>query len=475
MTDTLAFLDPADLDGLRRALDLERGGERRRPIGMRAIDIGPDALDVLDERVSAVRRPGRVVVLTDATPMRRGPFDLKAGVVARLSTRFEVDHVVLGADRPELHVDELALAEADAAIADAGCVVTVGSGTITDIGKDATHRAGGIPLVVIQTAVSVNAFSDNMAVILRDGVKRTVPSRWPDVLIVDLQVIADAPPEMNRAGYGELMAMFTAPADWYLATAIGMDDSFDPGVVGLFRDGGPTLLEAAPLIAAGEHGALATLARLMTLSGLAMGVAGRTAPLSGTEHLVSHLIDMTAERAGTPLAFHGAQVGVAAIAVARAWEHVLATFDPDRLLSDEAYPAVDVMEGRVRAAFATLDPTGRVADECWRDYRRKLDRWHAVRPAVEAFARAWPTHRDALARIVVPSDVIADALARAGAVGRFADLRPAPPPGVAHSAIRDGHLMRDRFTVADLLHLTGGWDDALASRLGAALVEGATS
>ena len=80
-----------------------------------------------------------------------------------------------------------------------------------DIGKDTTHRAGDVPLVVVQTAVSVNAFSDDMSVLVRDGVKRTTPSRWPDALVIDLDVIADAPPAMNRAGFGELASMFTAP------------------------------------------------------------------------------------------------------------------------------------------------------------------------------------------------------------------------------------------------------------------------
>ena len=41
---------------------------------------------------------------------------------------------------------------------------------------------------------------------------------------------------------------------------------------------------------------LAELADRMTLTGMAMGVAGRTAPLSGTEHLISHLLDMAAGR-----------------------------------------------------------------------------------------------------------------------------------------------------------------------------------
>ena len=40
--------------------------------------------------------------------------------------------------------------------------------------------------MVVQTAASVNAFSDDMAVLLKAGAKRTVPSRWPDALLVDL-------------------------------------------------------------------------------------------------------------------------------------------------------------------------------------------------------------------------------------------------------------------------------------------------
>jgi glycerol-1-phosphate dehydrogenase [NAD(P)+] len=50
----------------------------------------------------------------------------------------------------------------------------------------------------------------------------------------------------------------------------------------------------------------------------ALGVAGSTAPYSGTEHLVSHLLDMSAVQLDRPFAFHGAQVGVATVPVAAA-------------------------------------------------------------------------------------------------------------------------------------------------------------
>ena len=465
MTDRPPLPDPTDLDALRQRLAADDPTGRRHPIGMRTVRIGPDALDHLPDDVAAVRRGGPVVLVVDETPMRRAGDDLKSKVQAALAAHFATNTLVLHAPHGQLHADADALAQADAGIVGAGCVVSIGSGTVTDVAKDASMRAGGIPFVVVQTAVSVNAFSDDMAVLLRDGVKRTVPSRWPDVLIVDLQVIADAPPAMNRAGFGELCSIFTAPADWYLASAVGVDDGWDPGVVALFREGAEGLLDGATRFAANDPEMLAELALRMTLTGMAMGVAGRTAPLSGTEHLLSHLLDMNAGVAGRPLAFHGAQVGVAAVLAATIWADTLDSLDPDDLTGDAAFPPPDVVERRVRAAFDPLDPTGRMADECWRDVGRKLERWRAARPKVEAFAADWDRHRDTMRGLVASPDVLASALTAAGAPSCIADLDPPAPPETVRWALRTLPLMRDRFTVADLRFFAGDWEDAAADDL----------
>jgi len=457
--------DPTDLAGVRRQLAAADPEGRLHPIGMRAIEIGPDALDALPEIVRRLARPGPIVVLADSTPMRRGPADLKPLVVERLLGVGSVRYAVIGADRAEVHADDASLAEGDAAIAGAGIVVAVGSGTMCDIGKDTTHRAGDVPLVVVQTAVSVNAFSDDMSVLVRDGVKRTTPSRWPDALVIDLDVIADAPPAMNRAGFGELASMFTAPADWYLAGALGMDAAWHPAPVALFRREGAELLAAADAVHAHEPGALALLARLMTLSGMALGVAGKTAPISGSEHIVSHLVDMDAEATGRPLAFHGAQVGVASLLMALAWDETLHTFDPAAVDVDAAYPDPAAVEAAVHATFGPLDPSGAVAAECWRDVERKLARWRAARPRFEAFLTAWPEHRDQLRRLAIDPAVLADAVRRSGAPVRFSELDPAVGPELARWALGSIHLMRDRFVLADLRALTGTWSATDVDRL----------
>lgn len=457
--------DPTDLEAIGALLRDADPESVLHPVGMRVIRIGEDALADVPGIVAALRRPGPVVVLTDPTPMRRGSEDLKPLLVGRLAEAGETRWALIGEGRAELHADDLALAEADAAIAGAGCVVSIGSGTITDIAKDATHRAGDLPFVAVQTAVSVNAFSDDMAVLVRNGVKRTTPSRWPDALVIDLPVIADAPPAMNRAGFGELAAMFTAPADWYLAGALGMDPDWHPAPVALFRREGEALLASAGAVHDHQASALAMLARLMTLSGMALGVAGKTAPISGTEHIVSHLLDMDAEGAGRPLAFHGAQVGVAAIVVALAWAETLETFDPAAIDIDDAYPERAWVEAAVRAAFGPLDPTGAVADECWRDVARKLDRWRDARPAFEAFLAEWPRHRTALRELVADPATLADAVRRAGAPVRFSDLAPAAEPALARWALASCHLMRDRFVLADLRGFTGTWTAGDVDRL----------
>ncbi len=107
---------------------------------------------------------------------------------------------------------------------------------------------------------------------------------------------------------------------------------------------------------------------------------------------------MAAGLAGRPLAFHGAQVGVASVLAATIWHDTLDTWTPTTLTRDAAFPEPDAVERQVRAAFDPLDPSGRMADECWRDVSRKLDRWHAARASVDAFAADWDTPPDGLAR-----------------------------------------------------------------------------
>jgi len=278
------------LAALRAEFAASTGAERLQPLGLGRVVEGDGALDGLARAVADFPRSGAgVVVLAAATPMTVTGWDLRAEATEVLGRGFAVDWVTLGPADGQVHADEPTVMTARKATAGAGCVVTIGSGTITDIGKVATSK--GTPLVVVQTATSVNGYADSFSVLLRHGVKRTFPARWPDTLVIDPEILRAAPPELNRAGVGDLMAMFTATADWYLASAVRdgcrhdtaaarADPPYDATVAATVRAHGGRLLTLAGGLAAsaGQEArlaaSLAELARILTLSGIAMGVAG---------------------------------------------------------------------------------------------------------------------------------------------------------------------------------------------------------
>ncbi len=324
----------------------------------------------------------------------------------------------------------------------ASVLVTIGSGTLTDLGKVAAAEHG-IPLVV-QSAASVNGFTDDQSVLLRDGAKRTTPSRWPDALVADTGIISKAPVSLNAAGVGDLLSMFVAPADWLLASTLGLGPAYRPNLVDLVRPHGQRLLELAHGLEAGSEADLEDLTRLLALSGLTMGLAGCTAPSSGTEHVISHLLEM---RLGEGAAWHGLQVGVATVVAAELWRRVR-----DHLASGGVsyeLPEVDVVRARVEGAFLPLDPTGRTSRECWDGYARKLS-WltqHAER--IDALLTGWAELDEALDPILVTPRSLADGLAGSAVPLRFPELGAGYDRETVTWAVAHGHLMRDRFTVAD--------------------------
>jgi glycerol-1-phosphate dehydrogenase [NAD(P)+] len=187
-------------------------------VGIERIEIGTNALTSLGEIVAAFPAHGRIAVLADRVEyVAASGLAVKPAVFEVLRSLGSVTQVWLDGD---VHADEVTVHSAIAECRGADLVVTVGSGTLCDIGKVA---AGDRPHIVVQTAASVNGFADNQSVLLINGVKRTARSGWPTALIVDADVLEGAPPLLNRSGLGDMMSMFTAPADWYLSSLVDLD------------------------------------------------------------------------------------------------------------------------------------------------------------------------------------------------------------------------------------------------------------
>ena len=113
-----------------------------------------------------------------------GPYRTQAGpVVDRVAAQLgDCPVVQLGAGT--VRADEETV---ERAISDVGAdrlLISVGSGTLTDIAKVTAQRTGSRH-VAVQTACSINGFIADRSVLVVAGAKRTVQSRWPDVLVAD--------------------------------------------------------------------------------------------------------------------------------------------------------------------------------------------------------------------------------------------------------------------------------------------------
>ncbi|MFL5859236.1 MAG: iron-containing alcohol dehydrogenase [Solirubrobacteraceae bacterium] len=452
-----------DLDALRARLDAADGGAELRPLGLGAVLLGRGVLSQVAPAVAELRTgEGPVIMIADRRPMAGPGGEVKTIVAAAIThAGLPLVRVTVGDTRAETHADAATIDAATAQSARACVLVSVGSGTVVDIGKAVSAALGGVPHVVVQTAASVNGFADDQSVLLREGVKRTTPTRWPDRLLVDTDVIAAAPAELNRAGLGDLLATYTAPADWLLARLVGQDDSYSATVVGLARAHVDAVLEHAGAIATGDPDAIDNLTASLTLSGISMGVAGRTAPGSGMEHTVSHLLEM-ARQPGDPDVLHGAQVGALSVLGAMLWTRVRAAARNGGL-ENLRFPEPVQLRSRVLAAFEDLDPSGRMGTECWRDYARKLERWHGAREQLADLPARWPAFDAELDGLLADPERLVAALRAADAPVRLSELGIGAD--TARWALSNSHLMRDRFTVADLAFFMGIWEAAHADAL----------
>lgn len=436
--------------------------ERTLPLcGIKEICIGPDELLYVRERVISllgVDPAIQILFIADKTPIYRAGVAVKPFVISELEKSFSVHAIVLDDGHSELHASDSVIEVAAKESLGMAAIISLGGGTITDIGKMASLAVGGIAHVAIQTAASVDGYTDNVSVILRNGVKRTVPSRWPEIVIADTTLISQAPASMNRAGFGEINSMFTAPADWYLAALLGFEDKFHWGPIELLRGVGEGIEEWSPGLKTAEVEATGQLVHALAVRGIATGVADTTACLSGIEHLISHMFDISQGARNRPMGLHGGQVGVGSLLAACIWELIFIKFDTSKA-EIPTLPVRSQTHQEVIDVFHFLDTSDRLGSECWSDYEQKFSKWASNANQIQSVLGDWQSHKDQLRALIRTPEYIAQGLRSSGSPTLFTDLVPAIDGDLVRWALKYCHLMRNRFVGTDLLNFFGCWTD----------------
>ena len=184
-------------------------------------------------------------------------------------------------------------------------LIGVGGGKALDVAKY-TASLAGLPYFAAPTSLSNDGFCSPQASLTLEGRRRSLPTRLPEAVVVDLNVCRLAPLMLWHSGVGDLTSKFTAVSDWKLAfhrRGVPVND-----LAALMSDASVFQFMANPV--SDERG-IRLLATALMLNGIAMEIAGSSRPASGSEHLISHALDMT----GARQRFHGLQTGTAAYLV----------------------------------------------------------------------------------------------------------------------------------------------------------------
>jgi len=332
------------------------------------------------------------------------------------------------------HADDATVAAVVGALHGHSGILAVGSGTVNDVAKRASSERG-VPYVVCGTAASMNGYASAIAAILSNGLKITVPSAPPRAILLDTEVLSEAPTRLAQAGLGDLMSKPVSDSDWWLANELeGTGYSTIPGSV--VDQAVNEAAEAALGLASGDPQAHGALGKALVLSGVAMVMAGSSAPASGGEHLISHLWDMENHVAHRPTRLHGAQVGVATCISAALYQRLLKLEKP--VIS--ALPRWEDEEERIRKEHGSL------ADVILPQAQRKHDRAAA---RLDVLKTRWTEIRSGLAGRNLPTpSAIRTTLLEAGAPSRLCDLNIERADTAR--VFRLARDIRDRITVLDV-------------------------
>lgn len=210
---------------------------------------------------------------------------------------------------------------------DCDLVIGIGSGVINDISKIVSNLMGNA-YVIVATAPSMDGYASATSSVSRDALKISMNSRCADLIIGDTDILCSAPLELMRAGLGDMIAKYVSICEWRIGHLV-TGEYYCEEIASLVRNALQRCVNNLEGLMNREEAAVLAVFEGLAITGIAMKYAGCSRPASGTEHYISHSIDMRGEAFHTPVSRHGLQCGIGTLVSVRLYEKLL-TVTPDR-------------------------------------------------------------------------------------------------------------------------------------------------
>jgi len=363
----------------------------------------------------------------------------------------------------EFHADDKHLELLQNVLAQTDAVpIAVGSGTINDLVKRAAFVCGR-SYMIVGTAASMDGYTGFGASIEQGGRKQTMDCPAPRVVLLDLDVLCQAPSEMSAAGYADLLAKIPAGADWILADFVGAEP-IDPAAWHIVQDPLRDWLAEPTGVAAGKKTSILSLSEGLILSGLAMQKAKSSRPASGAEHMLSHLWDNQHHTFQGRTPSHGFKVGIGSMATSRLYEQVLTLSSADFLAAkstmSQFYLLWESIEKAVEKHFGTEQLAQQILDQS----RNKHVPPEEVARRLDHFAAHWQELSERLRKQLLPSATIQQMLRQSGAAGTSEEI--GIDANRLQLSLEQARFIRCRYNVLDFIQETGNWSKYISAYVG---------
>ncbi len=338
--------------------------------------------------------------------------------------------------------------------------IAIGSGTINDLTKLASHESGR-RYMCVATAASMDGYTAFGASITYNGAKQTFNCPAPQACLADIDIIKNAPNEMTASGYADLFAKITAGADWILADALGAEP-IDRQAWSIVQDGLHGALSDPKGVADGNSEAIYNLTEGLMLGGFAMQWAKSSRPASGAEHQFSHLWNMEHHTNNGEHISHGFQVAIGTLSITALYESMLAS-PMDKIDIEaccKAWPTPEELELEATEIFKTTDFPLIGVQETKAKYITKEE----LGDQLKTLKENWSEIKAKLSAQLVPYDEAKKRLALVGAPINPEDI------GVSKEYLKQtfvrAQYIRRRFTILDVAVRTNMLDTWLDSLFG---------
>jgi len=302
------------------------------------IEIGPNALSALQ---AACENYHHILLVSDENTQAVCGKD----VFALLSDKVETNLVLLP-NGDVVIPNEEKIAEVEAALTEkTDLIIGVGSGVINDLCKQVSFIKD-LPYYIVATAPSMDGFVSVGAALILEGMKITLNARPPKGVFADTKVLKDAPIEMLRAGYGDIIGKFSCLNDWRLSALIN-DEYFCQKVYDITFETAERVKLLAEGVAARDEETVGALMEALVTVGVAMSYVDCSRPASGSEHHLSHFFEITGILDNVPYFAHGIDVVYSAVETARLRQQLISSHPTKRLFDRE------VWESEIRRIYTT--------------------------------------------------------------------------------------------------------------------------